>query len=200
MDTVTLLDELRILAKNGLEYTDDPYDRERYERILELTSEEYSELSGLPTEEVKERFATELGHVTPKLGADAAVFNDEGALLLMRRADGDQWCLPGGWVEPNESPAEAAVRETQEETGLQVSPVHLVDTYSIPADAETTPHGQVSVVYLCRVDGGTLSLSQEANELRYRRVPDVSEWFTTHEEFARDAAQAWQRRQTGNLG
>ena len=71
MDTVALLDELRTLAKNGLAHSTDPYDRERYRRVLDLTANEYADLADLPTEAVRERFAAELGHVTPKAGADA---------------------------------------------------------------------------------------------------------------------------------
>ncbi|MFC6724958.1 NUDIX hydrolase N-terminal domain-containing protein [Halobium palmae] len=198
MNTVALLDELRTLAENGLAHSTDPYDRERYRRVLDLVAAEYADLAGLPTAEVRERFAAELGHVTPKVGADAAVFDDDGALLLLRRTDTGRWCLPGGWVDPGESPAEAAVRETREETGLRVRPVELVDSYSLPAGPESGPHGQVSLVYRCAVEGGTLALSREGTELRYRQIPEVDDWFTIHREFATDAYRTWRRSTDAN--
>ena len=116
MNLLALLDELRIVAQNGLEYADNPYDQERYERILELTAEWYGRSVDLPSTEVQARFAEEVGIITPKVSADAAVFDDDGRILLQLRADDTSWCLPGGYTKPNESPQETAVRETREET------------------------------------------------------------------------------------
>jgi ADP-ribose pyrophosphatase YjhB (NUDIX family) len=54
-----------------------------------------------------------------------------------------------GWVEPYESPAEAAVREAREETGLMVNPIQLVDVFYRPAGSYRGTHALVAVVYLC---------------------------------------------------
>lgn len=125
MDVCALLDELRILAVNGLTYADDPYDQERYERILELVSEWYGRSVDLPPEELRTRFTEEAGHATPKVGADAAVFDDHGRVLLQLHADDDTWGLPSGYADPCESPLETAVREVREESGLVVEPSNL---------------------------------------------------------------------------
>ncbi|MFC6962760.1 NUDIX hydrolase N-terminal domain-containing protein [Halocatena marina] len=90
-----LLDELRILAQNGLAYADSPYDEERYTRILDLVSEYYGEISDVPKAEVQSRFEAELGYVTPKVGAQAALFNEEEEILLLKRSYDKKWCLPG---------------------------------------------------------------------------------------------------------
>jgi ADP-ribose pyrophosphatase YjhB (NUDIX family) len=58
-----------------------------------------------------------MGYVTAKVGADAAIFNKIGEILLMERSDGTEWCLPCGFVEPNEAPVEAVKREVLEEAG-----------------------------------------------------------------------------------
>jgi len=118
MNIFLLLDELRIIAQNGLEYMDDPHNQRRYERLRELVEVYYGEALEVPPETVRDRLAKEFGHVTPKVGANAAVFDERGHILLMKRADDGTWCLPGGFVDPNESPRETAVRETHEETGL----------------------------------------------------------------------------------
>jgi hypothetical protein len=80
MDVSPLLDELRMIAQNGLEYANDPHDGERCERILELTAEWYGRAAELPQAEVRSRFAEEVGHTTPKVGGDAAMFDDCGRL------------------------------------------------------------------------------------------------------------------------
>lgn len=190
MDLLPLLDELRIHAKNGLRYAEDPYDEYRYSRILDLVSKYYGETVELPPTESKERLRQDLGYVTPNVGGEAAIFDDEGQILLMKRADDGTWCLPCGFVDPGESPAETAVRETKEETGLDVRVTDLVGVYYGPANA-ASPHGHVAVCYLCEREDGTLRLSHEGSDLAYREIDEVSNWHRNHEEFARDAHELW---------
>jgi ADP-ribose pyrophosphatase YjhB (NUDIX family) len=187
MDIVSLIDAVRVIARNGLNYSHDGYDRERYERLLKLAAEGYAEPSALSAGEIQARFMRELGHITPKVGADAAIFNERGEILLMDRADGSGWCLPCGWVEPDEKPAEAAVRESREETGLEVRVTHLVGVFTRPASAKNGPHAMVAIVHLCEVTGGELTLSHEGLDLRYWAIDAVPRWHATHEHYARAA-------------
>ena len=59
MDIFSLLDELQTIARNGLHYARDPYDRERYEHLMRLTTQQYSQLLALPEETIRERFRNE---------------------------------------------------------------------------------------------------------------------------------------------
>lgn len=195
MEILPLLDELRIIAGNGLTYATNPYDRERYERLLMLTSQEYGRLLDLPTAHVAEHLRSELGHITPKVGADAAIFDEEGRVLLHQRADNRRWCLPCGWVDPNESPEEAAVREVREETGLSAEVLELVGVYFRPAHKDWGLFGMVAVVYLCRAIGGELTLSHEGLALRYRHLGEPIDWHGHHESYARLAHERWCQRE-----
>src|SRR5512139_2201437 len=65
------------------------------------------------------------------LGVNVAIFKD-GKVLLTRREDFRVWCLPGGSVDPNETVAQAGIREVREETGLEVELVRMVGIYSRP--------------------------------------------------------------------
>ena len=186
---LALLDELRSIAQNGLEYADDPYDEQRYRRLFELAGEWYGRLLDLPPAAVRERFATEVGHVTPKVSADAAVFDAAGRVLLQRRADDGTWCLPGGYADPNESPRETAVREAREETGLAVEPCELVGVYT-RKPGEYGPHCLVIHLYRCTATGGELERSREGTDLRYWPLDDVPTWHKNHEWMARDALDA----------
>ena len=67
-----------------------------------------------------------------RLGCSAAILDEQGKILLTRRADNGQWCLPGGRMEPGESAAEACEREVFEETGSRVRVQRLVCVYSHP--------------------------------------------------------------------
>jgi ADP-ribose pyrophosphatase YjhB (NUDIX family) len=194
MDILSLLDELQTIARNGLNYASDPYDRERYRRLLNLSAVHYEALLGIPAADVRQRFAAELGHITPKVGGDAAIFDDEGRILLVKRADDGRWCLPCGWLEPNESPVEAAVRETREETGLHVRPLALVDVFTRKANIGHGPHTAIAVVYLCEITGGVLQGSHEGSEVQYWRLEDVPDWHELHQQYATAAYGVWQER------
>lgn len=191
MDIVSLLDSIQTIARNGLRYPTNEFDRERYERLLSLATKIYSELLSTPEESIKERFRHELGHITPKVGTDAAIFNENGEILLMERADGSGWCLPCGFVEPNETPSEGIVRETREETGLEVKVVQLVGVFTRKPSLEMGIHTTVSIVHLCEVIGGKLKTSHEGYALKYWALDDMKNWHTTHEINARASYKMW---------
>ena len=84
--------ELQSLAQAGLTYGRDAYDRERYERIREISAEILSHMSDLPVETVRDLFCGETGYQTPKIDTRAAIFQD-GKILLVQENDG-RWSLP----------------------------------------------------------------------------------------------------------
>jgi len=191
MDIVGLLDEIRAIARDGLHFAETEYDRERYDRLLRLAARSYGQWLHAPEEDLRARFLEESGYITTKVGASAAIFNETGDILLMDRADGGGWCLPCGWVEPNERPCDAAVREAFEETGLIVEIDRLVGVFSRPAGAETGPHAMIGIVHLARVVGGRLELSHEGKALRYWPLEAVPRWHGQHDRLARAARALW---------
>lgn len=190
VDILPLLDELRAIGQNGLMDAESPYDRERNERLLELASEYYGKAVEQPSDEIRERLATELGYATAKVGAGAAVFDDDGRILLLKRADNRKWGVPAGAVEPNESAAEAAVRETKEETGLDVRILELVGVY-YERPGESSPHSVVHVQYLCERTGGTPQPTHEAETVRYWDIEDVPVWHGNTHAGVVDAYEQW---------
>jgi 8-oxo-dGTP pyrophosphatase MutT (NUDIX family) len=67
------------------------------------------------------------------IGCSASIFDTSSTrMLLTRRADNGRWCVPGGYMEPGESAAEACAREVWEETGLHVRVTRLIAIYSSP--------------------------------------------------------------------
>ena len=91
--------------------------------------------------------------------AAALVRDGDGRLLLVRHAELGVWGLPGGAIEPDEQPEEAAVRETEEESGLEVEIVRLLGVFGGPEYRITYGNGDktayVPIVYEARVVGGT---------------------------------------------
>jgi ADP-ribose pyrophosphatase YjhB (NUDIX family) len=113
------------------------------------------------------------------VGCSAVVFNKtKKKILLARRTDNGQWCLPGGRVEPGESVTETCLRELQEETGLKGEIVKLIGVYSNPNQIIKYPDGnRMHLVALCfevEVISGTLVTSDETSEFGYFRLDEIS--------------------------
>lgn len=116
--------ELQFIAQAGLTYSKDPFDRERFERIRELSAEMMSQQSGLPLEQVKGLFCNETGFQTPKLDTRAAIFKD-GKILLVKERN-ETWSLPGGWVDVMQTIRSNTIKEVKEEAGLDVEAVRII--------------------------------------------------------------------------
>ena len=194
MDIFSLLDSIQTIARNGLRYPTSEFDKERYERLLSLATKNYGELLSIPEEFIKERFRDEIGHITPKVGTDAAIFNENGEILLMDRSNGSGWCLPCGFVEPNESPVEGIVREVREETGLEIKVNQLVGVFTRKPSLAQGVHTTVSIVHLCEVLSGKLKTSHEGHALKYWAIDDMKNWHATHEIHARASYKMWKSK------
>jgi ADP-ribose pyrophosphatase YjhB (NUDIX family) len=104
--------------------------------------------------------------------ANVVVVNDAGEILLIRRADNDNWALPGGAMDLGESLPDAAVRETLEETGIRVELTGLVGIYTDPRHVILyTSNGEArqefSVVFTARPVGGQPTPSDESREVHW---------------------------------
>ena len=109
-----LIKEIRAIAQTGIHYTRDPYDQERYERLIAISNTLYSKLSSADIGEIERFFFPAKGYATPKVDLRACVVKGNSVLLVKERSNG-KWTLPGGWADQNESPKEGIVREVLEE-------------------------------------------------------------------------------------
>ena len=158
--------QLRAIAQTGLAFKPQEYDSERYAALLALAATMAAAVNNRAEidPQLAEQFALrwraevvdgEAGYVTPKVGVGAAVFNEHEEILLIQRSGGT-WFYPTGWGDIGLSPAQIAVKEVREESGLWVTPQRLVGIYnSAKWRTELNPH-YYSIVFECRLDGGEL--------------------------------------------
>jgi 8-oxo-dGTP diphosphatase len=106
----------------------------------------------------------------PLIGVGAVIV-DEGRVLLVRRGREPlkgHWSLPGGLVEVGESLQTAVIREVEEETGLLVEPVELIELLDrIHREGDRIRYHYVIADYLCSVTGGALKAASDADAVRW---------------------------------
>ncbi len=148
-------------ARTGLGFTENLYERERFEEVLEIAAE-IRQRSAHPydtSDLVHDWLATVgdgvAGYVTPKATVAAVVGNDDGELLMVQRADTGYWLYPTGWADVGYSPAEIAVKEVGEETGIECEVVRLLGVMD-GMRAGFTSMPLYSIVFHCRAVGGAL--------------------------------------------
>jgi ADP-ribose pyrophosphatase YjhB (NUDIX family) len=109
---------------------------------------------------------------------NVVVVNGADEILMIRRADNGNWALPGGAIDLGESVAQAAIRETREESGIDCEVTGLVGIYSDPRHVILyTSNGEArqefSVVLTARPVSGTPTPSEESAEVRWVPASDL---------------------------
>lgn len=164
--------EIQALAQNGLTYTKNVYDKERFERLREISAEMLAEKTDIPVDKVKDLFCNEKGYQTPKLDTRAAIFKD-GKILLVHENNGT-WALPGGWVDVLESVGSNTIKEVKEETGLDVRNQKIIaiqdrNQHNTPSYA----YGICKVFVLCELLGGEFKENTETTEIKYFSLDEI---------------------------
>lgn len=158
--------ELQAIAQSGLFYGKDQFDRERYERIREISAEMIGFKTDISPEKVKDLFCSDVSYQTPKIDTRAAIFKD-GKILLVQEANGT-WALPGGWCDVDISVDENTIKEVKEEAGLDVLVKRVIavqdrEKHNLPIYA----HKVCKIFMQCEATGGAFVENMETTGFAY---------------------------------
>ncbi|MDH4143567.1 MAG: NUDIX hydrolase N-terminal domain-containing protein [Acidimicrobiia bacterium] len=162
LDLIRWSEALAGIARTGLGFTESLYERERYEEVLHVAADiraavgRQIDRDHSVVEWMKLIQPGASGYVTPKIAVGAVVGNDEGEVLLVQRADSGHWLYPTGWADIGYSPAEVALKEVQEETGIECEVVGLLGVMDgLRRGFTRVP--LYSLLFHCRATGGELA-------------------------------------------
>lgn len=162
-DLIRWSEALSAIARTGLGFTQSLYEQERFEEVLHVAADIRSSV-GSEVEFDAEHYVEEwmrlvgqgvAGYVTPKSAIGAVVHDDEGRILLVQRSDSGIWLYPTGWADVGYSPAEVAVKEVLEETGIHCRPKGVIAVLD-GMRMGLTRIPLYSTVFLCEAIGGEL--------------------------------------------
>jgi ADP-ribose pyrophosphatase YjhB (NUDIX family) len=169
--------KVQAIAQNGLLFSKDSFDRDRYTQLQDLSDSILAAELDIPIGQARGFWEKEDGYVTPKVDVRGGVFDGDKVLLVRERSDG-RWTLPGGWVDVNDAPSEAVVREIFEESGYRAKATKLamlVDKNKHPHPPSV--HHIYKLFFLCELTGGAARTSNETDGVDFfpvHSLPDLS--------------------------
>jgi ADP-ribose pyrophosphatase YjhB (NUDIX family) len=156
--------ELAAMARTGLEFATNDYDRDRYNRAMSVAD-------GLASMTIDADFTPDrpylpdLWMATPKVGCSVAAFDDKERVVLIKRADNGRWALPGGVAEVGDTPSMNALRELHEETGFEARIERLVGVYDNKMFGSVSPYQFYICCFRGKITGGSATPSVETPEV-----------------------------------
>jgi ADP-ribose pyrophosphatase YjhB (NUDIX family) len=182
--------KVQAIAQNGLEFTKDTFDRERFEQLQQLVTKILTSELGITSGQLKGLWLGDEGYATPKVDVRGGVFEQHKVLLVRERSDG-KWSLPGGWVDVGDAPSFAVEREIREESGYQAKAVKLAALFDKNNPAHGHPPGILHIYklfFLCELTGGAAAVSNETDGVEFFPVdslPPLSTGRATQSEIER---------------
>lgn len=170
--------EIHAIGQAGLYYSQNEFDRDRFERLVQMAAQMISEHAESPIEDIHAALGSQPGYVTPKVDVRGAIFSEDRVLMVKEVTDG-KWSLPGGWADVNVPLSRMIEREVLEETGLTVAARKLVGVYEANHDREPIPvFHSYKLLFLCDSLAGTLQTSYETPEVAYFPLDGLPELST----------------------
>lgn len=158
---------LTAIAQNGITYSDNPFDQERYHKLQTIAKSMLENHSDIDNTLVEKLLVNEEGYFTPKIDVRALVLKNRQVLLVQERQD-QKWALPGGWADVNVSPSENAVKEVFEESGFKTRATKLLAMWD-KQKHDHPPHWPhtYKCFFLCELLGGAATPSIETSDVRF---------------------------------
>ncbi len=119
-ELLRLAKRVQAIAENGLHYSENDYDLERYNDLEEISTKMISLVTNLSHETIKVATPEKNGYRTPKVDVRCVIFNPKDEILMVKERVDSRWSLPGGWCDVGYTPAEIAEKEAFEEAGIPV--------------------------------------------------------------------------------
>jgi 8-oxo-dGTP pyrophosphatase MutT (NUDIX family) len=173
IELTQIAEQLRALSNNGLHYTDDPYQIERFHKLLGLSARLLAMVDERPLNAIEHTLFDDLDLKTPLAVVDTAVFDEHGRMLLIQRADDKLWAMPGGACDVGEAPATGAARETWEETGYVVAISDLIGIFDSRLCNQHTSRHLYHLLFAGKPTRGRAQTSIETLDVRWFPMPQI---------------------------
>jgi ADP-ribose pyrophosphatase YjhB (NUDIX family) len=128
-EMLQLAKQVQALAENGLHFSENDFDLDRYQILEDISLRMLSLVTGLPAETIEVATPERNGYRTPKVDVRAVIFNNRDEILMVKERVDSRWSLPGGWCDVGYTPRETAEKEAEEEAGIKVKVSRLLAVF-----------------------------------------------------------------------
>ncbi len=128
-EMLQLAKQVQAQAENGLHFSENDFDLDRYQILEKISLRMLSLITGLPAETIEVATSERNGYRTPKVDVRAVIFNDRDEILMVKERVDSRWSLPGGWCDVGYTPTETAEKEAEEEAGIKVKVSRLLAVF-----------------------------------------------------------------------
>jgi ADP-ribose pyrophosphatase YjhB (NUDIX family) len=171
-DWLKLARAIEAIAQNGLAYTRNEFDVQRYKRLTEIAAEIVAGQAGLSHSSILEDFQHQVGYATPKVDVRAAVIRDGKILLVQEKVDG-RWSMSGGWADVGESPSAMVAREAWEESGYKVRVDKLIGVFDANYIEPLQFYHVYKMIFMCAITGGEARPGDETLAVDFFGLDDL---------------------------
>lgn len=119
-ELLMLAKRVQAIAENGLHYSENDYDLDRYEDLQDISTRMISLVTNQSLETIMMVTPEKNGYRTPKIDVRCVIFNNQNEILMVKERVDSCWSLPGGWCDVGYTPREIAEKEAFEEAGIKV--------------------------------------------------------------------------------
>lgn len=166
--------EIQAIGQIGLTYTENLFDKERFLRLREIACEMVATITCEPLVNVKQAICLDRGYITPKIDTRAAVFNEQGEILLVQEAMGGRWSMPGGWCDEMETLFSNTVKEVREEAGMIVTPYKFVGMLNKSKwNISKQPFHILASFTICKAGEGDFTPNDETLQRKFFKLEDI---------------------------
>ncbi|MEZ4809630.1 MAG: NUDIX hydrolase [Allomuricauda sp.] len=156
-EQLNLIKRIKAISDTGLVYAQDPYDRERYEELQQISLNLMGHMSNASIGVLQDFFMPIKDYPTPKVDVRGFVLNEKDEILMARESVDGKWSIPGGWADIGSTPSTIAVKEIEEETGIRTKPMRLLGVYDKQVHQHPPePYYIYKLIFQCSIVGGEL--------------------------------------------
>lgn len=171
---LNLAKRVQALAETGQHFSESDFDMDRYTELEQIAMEMISMITHNDISLVSSSIQEKNGYRTPKVDVRAVIFNQENEILMVKEQVDGRWSLPGGWADVGFTPAEIAVKETQEEAGMKVKPVRLLAIFDKKChDHPPDVYYAYKIFIECRILDATLRTGYETTDAGFFSFEDL---------------------------
>ncbi len=157
MDYLNAFKRIKALAETGLVYAQNGYEVERNQELIDLSKELMAAIANQPIECLDHFYTPPTEYPTPKVDVRGFILNAKNEILFAKEKLDGKWSIPGGWADIGFTPAEIAVKEVEEETGILCKVDRILAVYDKRCHSHpASPLYVYKIIFLCTMTGGEL--------------------------------------------